>query len=74
MAGIFMNSFPLMVAAATILGAGSGPMDQCYAIVFARWFNGSFLCLAQNISLAFGREMVFATGILTPMLTASGGV
>ena len=55
-------------------GLGFEPMNMAKNIILAGWFFGSELSFANNISLAFSREVSFLNGIITPRITDLVGI
>jgi hypothetical protein len=49
-------------------------MNMAKNIILAGWFFGNELSFANNISLAFCREISFLNGIITPRITNEYGI
>jgi hypothetical protein len=63
-----------MVFSKLIFGFGFEPMNMAKNIILAGWFFGNELSFANNISLAFCREISFLNGIITPRITKDYGI
>lgn len=73
-AAIEVSSYPLLFVSKLLSGAAIEPLNLGKKIILSSWFLGQELSLANNIALAFSREITFLTSIMTPSITASYGI
>ena len=63
-----------MVVSKLLFGLGFEPMNMAKNIILAGWFFGDELSFANNVSLAFSRQISFLNGIVTPRITNEFGI
>lgn len=68
-ASIHFVSYRLMFLSRMIYGLGAEPINVGKKIILASWFLSAELSLANNLNLAFSREITFLSSIVTPEIT-----